>query len=120
MYQADALGHLGKVEEALAHYRRAEALSPDQPRPAIDRIALMHRYGREGAPEEAEKGLAKFSDVPRMIVTVAEVRRDHGDLEGALTLLDEAWERLPGDRVLRQARSSWELSTELPTQPAAD
>ena len=117
---ADALGHLGKVEEALAHYRRAAALSPDQPRPAIDRIALMHRYGREGTPEAAEQGLAKFPDVPRMIVTVAEVRRDHGDLEGALTLLDEAWERLPGDRVLRQARSSWELSTELPTQPAAD
>jgi rhomboid protease GluP len=117
---AEALGQLGEVDEALENYRRAETLSPSQPRPVIGRVALMHRYDLNGTSEAADDALARFPDAPRVIVTVAEVRRSKGEIERANALLDDAWRRFPGDRVLRQARTNLNLSTELPTVETED
>lgn len=109
----EALYRSGNPEQALGAYDRARQIAPTQPRPVEGTLRVFADYGLPGGIEAAEEALQSFPDTPSVIVAAADALAAGGEEERSLQVLDEAWERFPGDRVLRRARLQRGLAVEV-------
>jgi len=114
-----ALYRSGKPEEALAAYRQALEIAPDQPRAIVGLLRVYADYGVPGGEEVAREAVKKTPDVIGVVVAAADVLNAQGFSDESKTMLDDAWIILPGDRGLRRARLRYGLSVEL-TDPSSD
>jgi membrane associated rhomboid family serine protease len=105
----DALYRTGRPELALAEYNRALALLPDNTEAIVGRLRLMADYLLPQGAQTAREALAAADGRPKVIVAAADTLYAVGEYDLALQTLDDAWARMPGDRVLRRARHRWGL-----------
>jgi membrane associated rhomboid family serine protease len=124
---AEELAEVGRVEEALARWMSLIESAPRARRPWEGLLQLLTWYP-DATPELdalLERALAADAGatVDLGVVTTLEAR---GEASTARALLDLAWARSPGDRTLRAARRSREMSvvldpsTQLPAGSAWD
>ena len=107
---ADALYKLGEPEKAVREYRRALAINPKHTDALLGLLRTTKDYGLPEAPAVAELVLREGGLQPEVWVAVAELYASLGDSPRAKALLDGAWARWPGDRLLRRARNKAGLS----------
>jgi len=94
----------GDVDAALAAYRRALLLLPEDPRVRIGLVAALLRRGDdEGATRTAEQALEVFPFHVRLTVLLASARLRREDLGGAADLLEML--RLVGRAGSRELRT---------------
>lgn len=110
---AEALGRAGEVDEALASLDTAATLAPDEPELIAARLTMLAQHRPAEAAAAARQAVAKAPGEPRIVVAAAGALRAAGQEEEAVTLLDDAWRALPGDRTLKKARRAWGLSVAL-------
>jgi tetratricopeptide (TPR) repeat protein len=92
-YYAQALERLGKLDEALAQYRMASAISPDLPRLRAEEAHCLARMGRHREArvlleELLERARSEFVDS----CTLAPVYLALGETDEALRLLENSFE----------------------------
>lgn len=104
-----ALYRTGRARLSLAEYDRALALSPGNTEAIVGRLKVIADYQMPGGAQAARAALAEADGRPKVIVAVADTLYAVGEYDEALSVLDKAWEALPGDRVLRRARQRWGL-----------
>lgn len=108
----EALYRTGRPQQALAEYRRALALSPDNTDAVVGRLKVIADYQLPNGAEAARAALASANNRPKVIVAAADTLYAVGEYDVALQALDDAWALMPGDRVLRRARHRWGLPLE--------
>ena len=110
----EALYRSGKPTDALDAFLHARALRPSDADALVGQLRVHTDYAVPGGAEIARRAIAEAQDRPKVIIAAAEALAAEGDRAAAVTALDAAWARLPGDRQLRVARLNWGLSVELP------
>jgi rhomboid protease GluP len=103
----------GDLPGAIAAYEEALAIAPDEPSVWVGLLACRMADGGPEARALATRALERFPDDPSVILAGVELYEALGDATAATAALDQAWARLPGDRVLRRARLRRGLSVEL-------
>jgi membrane associated rhomboid family serine protease len=106
----DALYRTGRPQLAMAEYARALALSPGNTDAVVGRLKLITDYQLPGGVQAAQEALQGADGRPRVIVAAADTLYAVGEYDQALQVLDDAWVKMPGDRVLRRARHRWGLA----------
>ena len=115
----DALYRAGEPAQALLSYERALELSQGRPRALVGLLRTYADYQIAGATEVARLSAELAPDSPMVVVAAADALASEGARDEGMTLLDRAWEDMPGDRRLRRARLRWGLGVELP-EPVED
>jgi len=105
----EALYRTGRPQLALAEYDRALALAPGNTAAVVGRLRVFADYGLPGGTKAARAALAVAGSRPKVIVAAADTLYAVGEYDEALSVLDQAWQDMPGDRVLRRARHRWGL-----------
>jgi len=111
---AEALSLAGEVDKARVIL---EELIAEQPAMPDGWVALLAHEGRVGAfelpPVETWERALRASDSPSLRSEVALSMHSHGEIEGAVGLMEIAWRASPGDRRLRRARRVLGLPVDL-------
>lgn len=111
---AEALYRAGLYERALDEFERARSFSPGMG-PPVKGILLVHAHYRvPGGAEVARVAVVEHAFDPEVLAAAVSALEAEGHAEEARTVLDEAWQRLPGDRVLRRARQQRGMGVEVP------
>ncbi len=109
----EALYRAGEPEHALAAFDHARNIAPDQPRPVVGTLRVFADYGLPGAAQASREAMTGFPDDTSVIVAAADALEAAGLDEEGIAVLDDAWMRFPGDRLLRRARLQRGLAVEL-------
>jgi len=108
----DELYRTGRPEEAVAAYRRALTKRPDQTRAMIGLLKVHTHYRLSGGLAVAHEALARPNSDAKVIVAVADLLDSVGSEDEAKQTLDDAWQQLPGNGIVRRARLQRGLSVE--------
>jgi tetratricopeptide (TPR) repeat protein len=108
------LNSVGRVDEAVAFYRRSIASNPKYTRAHLDLgLILVNRGEFVSAQAELEAAEQSAGNDPSEVVTranarygLAALRANRGDLHGALTEIDAALQLVPGYSDALQMRAS--------------
>ncbi len=110
----EALYRAGEPQEALTAFEHARNIAPDQPRIAVGILRVFADYRLAGAEAASRDAIVGFPDEPEVIVAATDALETAGLPDEATAVLDAAWLRLPGDRVLRRARLQRGMDVSLP------
>lgn len=111
---ARELARVGEVEEALALSETLVAEAPTDPARHVALIEILAELGPAvpDADPILDRALAA-SDVPKVVIAVADALDDLGRTDDARGLLTLAWSAAPGDRMTQRARRRRSMPTEL-------
>jgi len=106
------LYRVGRPMEAVAAYRRALTKSPDQTEAWMGLLRTHTFYDIPQGIEVARQALNRPNADARVIVAAADLLNSVGSDAEAQQALDTAWERLPGNGIVRRARIQRGLQVE--------
>ena len=108
----DALYRSGQPKAALMAYERALVRSPHQSQAMVGQLRVYAHYGLRGGLDLARKRVQSSTVDPRVIVAASELFDSVGSPDEAKSTLDEAWEKWPGNGIIRRARLHRGLSVD--------
>ncbi|MBX2803867.1 MAG: rhomboid family intramembrane serine protease, partial [Myxococcales bacterium] len=112
-----ALARYGQVAEALELHRALVTEKPEDPERWVAALEVLHTGTSEvSEPEVWWADALAAAPVPKVVEEVARGLEGADRIDDARGLLQLAWRRAPGDRVLRRARRRADLPTELDSQ----
>ncbi len=109
----DALYRAGHPKRALKAYERALLKVPDRTEALVGRLRVYTHYGLTGGLSAATEVLSNdFSDA-RVIVAAADLLDAVGASQEAIDALEQAWNDMPGNGIIRRARLQRSLAVDL-------
>ena len=94
----------GRPIEAVAAYRRALSISPEQNDAWLGLLRTHTFYDLPKGLAIADEALARPNATARVIVAAADLLDSVGANQKATQALNQAWQRLPGNGIVRRAR----------------